>query len=105
MKEKIRRELKNGKTIERVCTEYQISFSELVKLMKGDQYLSGKRSKYGLYIYRNNRGLFVVNKNKVYYGMYKSLEDAVKVKNFFLYHGWNKRRLDEVCEKLGVERC
>lgn len=102
---KIRRELKNGKTIERVCTEYKISFKKLVELMLADQYQQDQKSIYGLYIHRNSKGRFVIQRKGNYYGTYKTWYDAFRVRNYFMRCGWDKDRLDEVCEQVGVERC
>lgn len=45
-----------------------------------------------------------VKDKDVYYGAYKTLEDAIKVRDYFEEHGWLKNNVDKVCEVVGVER-
>ena len=41
----------------------------------------------------------------VAFGTYKSMEDAVKVRDYCIEHGWKQHSIDEYCRILGVERC
>ena len=102
----IRADLTNGKTINQVCYDYDLSFSELVDLMrKYDNPISpARQSENLLYIMpRNNH--FYIRKAGVHYGTYKSLSDAKKVKRWFQYNGWDKRNIDRACRICGVTRC
>jgi len=40
----------------------------------------------------------------VHFGTYTSLEDAIRVRDYFVENGWNIRELDNVCRMLGVNR-
>jgi len=99
----IRNKLQTEVSIEQVCDDYDLSFNELFKLMKRYDKKFKKCNKPPLYITERN-GQYFLRKNNVYYGSYYSFEDAKKVRDYFIFHGWNKRRLDEVCYKLGVKR-
>ena len=46
-----------------------------------------------------------VNGKQKCFGTYSTLEDAIKVRTPCMEHGWKKRKIDEYCETLGVERC
>lgn len=102
----IRQDLKNGLTIKQVCTKYQLSFKELCENLNNTvpgrpvNPVTGE-----MYITPCSIGDVVLSKNNVHYGQYSSIDDAVKVRDYFIFHGWSKRRLDEVCELLGVVRC
>ena len=44
-------------------------------------------------------------KNKtVVFGTYKTLEDAVKVRDYCIKHGWYINCLDSYCKRVGVKR-
>ena len=102
--DEIRVKLQTGINIEQVCDDYGLSFNELFNLMKNnDKHILKCNSKPPLYIIERD-GQYLIRKNNVYYGSYYSFEDAKKVRDYFIFHGWNKRRLDEVCWKLGVKR-
>lgn len=104
--QELRSKLQSGMTIEEVCTEYQISFKDLVDLLKCDQYRTTNKPvvKGRLYI-TEHYGYYIVRKAGVYYGMYRTLSDAKKVRDWFITHRWDKNKVDVVCRILGVERC
>ena len=47
----------------------------------------------------------LLRKNKVYYASFKNIEDARRVRDWFITHGWNKLNIDKACKACGVERC
>ena len=108
----LRTKLKNGSSIESVCKEYNLTFNELFKLLKKDNEIprgpnpESSFSTGELYISKRpkGKGKYFLRKNDVFYGSYKSLEDAKKVRDYFIMHRWDKRKLDEVCRKVGVKR-
>ena len=114
MKEKIRNDLKNGSTISEVCEKYHLTFKGLLKVFKQDfnsytrpHNVGGRRTSATgeRYIYQKNAGnTFWIQKGGQYYGYYKSLTDAVAVRNGLIINNWDKNELDTICQKLGVKR-
>ncbi len=39
------------------------------------------------------------------FGSYSSLEDAIKLRDYCMEHGWKQRKVDKYCEILGIKRC
>lgn len=105
MNREIRSRLRNGETIEKICKEYHLTLAELMDLMKYREYPSQKTKKSKELLYITERdGQYLLCKGNTYYGTYYSLEDAKKVRDYFIFSRWNKRKIDWVCEKVGVER-
>ena len=106
--EEIRSKLKSGKTINDICTEYQITFGDLVHLMKNGYTQTvhdrHRQTRGRLYIEERD-GKFHLRKAGVHYGTYRTLKDAQKVRDFFMFDRWDKRKIDTVCRLVGVERC
>ena len=50
-----------------------------------------------------NQGKYLVRKNDVYYGRYKTLKEAMRIRDYMEKHGWNKKELQNIQEKLGVK--
>ena len=101
--EVIRSRLKSGDTIDEVCREYHLTFEELVCRLHRQP--SGSRISRCSELYITViDGRYVLRKNNVYYGSYSSLGDAKRVRDYFILHRWDKRKIDEVCEKVGVKR-
>ena len=42
------------------------------------------------------------NRKLVYFGKYKTEKDAIKVRDYFMEHGWDKTQLTRVCRLLNV---
>ena len=57
-----------------------------------------------LYVHYRHKRYVVVKEGKEY-GSYETLEDAIKVRDYFIYNGWYHKRLDSVCKELGIKRC
>ena len=107
MKTEIRTQLQNGSTIETICEKYKLTFHDLWDIFKNDAQGQGrpKRKTHKKHLYITERdGKYFIRKSNVFYGTYHSLEDAVKVRDYFIYHRWDKRNVDKVCRELGVER-
>ena len=110
MSKEIRSRMLNGDTIDTICHDYHLSFSELVQLMSrlGKQKYTDIPSKFRtghLYITYSSSGRYVLRHKRTYYGSYESLEDAVKVRDWFIRNGWNKRWINRACRLTGVKRC
>lgn len=108
-KEQIQRELRNGVSIAEVCTRHNVSLLALFNELKAEQeYTYSPKARYSntgeLYIYRKSNGYYYLRKGGGHYGHYKSMSEAKKVRDYFIYNGWRKHRLDEVCKELGVEQ-
>ena len=97
----IRARLKSGESIEKVCTEYNLTFAELTDMLKYANPIKPK--KLPKYISKRD-GHYFLRKGNTYYGSYRTLEDAKKVRDYFIYGRWDKRKIDEACEKVGVKR-
>ena len=111
-------DLRNGMTIEEACTKHNITFKDACREMPGNwNHPRTTRQNDGVTYYRKhnlpdyitlNRGRYMLRKKIkrkwVYFGRYKSLEDAIKVRDYMMEHGWNKHLLNSVCRKLGVEK-
>jgi hypothetical protein len=105
-KKQIRQDLQSGKTIDTVCREYNLTFTELVGLMQFYTHRPRKshRPKGWLYIARTDNR-YIIRKGDVHYGTYKNLRDAQKIRDWMQRHGWDKSQLDIACDWCGVERC
>ena len=107
---KIRSQLQSGMTIDQVCHEHQITFPELLRLMSklGNEKKNKKefhsRPTGQLYI-SEHYGKYIIRKNKKHFGTYRSLEDAVRVRDWFMCQRWDKRWVDRACRECGVVRC
>ena len=105
---KIRQQLQKGTTIQEVCTNYNLTFKELVNIFRKDIHTNVNKERverFYIYPYRDsNRELWTIQKNKRYFGLYSTLDDAIKVRDCLIKRGWNKKELDCICQKLGVTR-
>lgn len=100
----IRSKLQQGKTINEVCKEYQLTFKQLFRMLNGGVVgASVSPTTEALYITKSGER-YVLIKNGTYYGTYYCLEDAIKVRDYFIYNGWRKDKLDKVCTELDVVR-
>ena len=103
--ETIRNQLRNGKTIDEVCTEHQLTFKQLIKIMKTYDNPLRTSGKGMAYLYRMPNGHYTITKKSTHYGTYKTLRDAQKIRDWMVRHGWSKKQLDLACDWCGVERC
>lgn len=109
-----RKDLRDGLTIAEACTKHNITFKYAVDNMERP-YTKNRKPNYNckgsrrvsLYIYRLGTGFTIyksLNCKSHNFGTYRTLEDAMKVRDYFLENGWNVKEVDNVCEKLGVIR-
>lgn len=108
-KKTIQKDLKKGLSIQEVCTNYNLTFKELVNIFFKEAYVSVNKvqrtKRFYIYPYRNSdRELWSIQKNNMYFGLYSTLDDAIKVRDCLIKRGWNKKELDCICQKLGVKR-
>ena len=103
----IRIQLQNGKTIQQVCQENQLTLADLMGLFMhyDTQPRKAHRTRKGTYIYKHSSGRYIIYCNHDYYGTYKTFNDARRVRDVLIENGWNKDLLDTICERLGVKRC
>ena len=98
----IRSKLQQGKTINEVCKEYQLTFQQLFRMLNGGVVgASVSPTTEALYLTKSGER-YVLRKDDKHYGTYYSLEDAIKVRDYFIYNGWRKDKEDKVCDELGV---
>lgn len=50
-----------------------------------------------------NRGYYLLRKDKIYYGRYRTLEQAKYVKKRLVEEKWNKDKLNEIRDEINIE--
>lgn len=100
----IRDELANGKSIEEVCKENQLTFQEVYELMMN---LNGRKTPNGTgepHIVKGDKR-FVLRKWGIgYIASFKRLKDAVRVRDELIKQDWDVSQLDDICNWLGIRR-
>ena len=102
----IREALRSGDSIDQVCHDYNLTFHELLQRMSS--YGSGiKHSmKYtGERYIMKHHGNYVIRKGKKYFGTYRSLSDAITIRDWFMGHRWDRRWVDRACRECNIQRC
>ena len=100
-------ELRQGSTIEHVCRNHGLSFMELFMMCDSENRKDNHEKELTtgeLYISKKGKDYFVLRKGQVYYGAFYSLDDARKVRDYFIFNRWDKRKVDSVCDIVGVVR-
>ena len=103
----IRQELLQGSSIENVCLNHGLSFKDLFLLCDRENRKENHEKELTtgeLYISKKGKDYFVLSKGQVYYGAFYSLDDARKVRDYFIFNRWDKRKVDSVCDIVGVVR-
>ena len=106
----MREKLQKGYTIQQVCQEYNIPFNQLLRKMsrldknKRNKEPAPWRATGEMYINQRPSGYYVVRRNKKHFGTFNTLADAVKVRDWFITHRWDKRWVDRACNECGVVR-
>ena len=102
----IRKELQSGVSIAEVCTKYDLTFKDLCHMFHG--YVQ-KRRKLDLPMYiclrSDEKGYMIrrrVNGKVKYFGCYDTIDDAIKVRDYLIKHGWYQKRVPRIREELGV---
>ena len=106
----IRKDLRNGMSIETVCNKYNITFKKLCETFHGYKRKPQKNhktttpAKYIAHI--NNRYTIRKNINSKtrIFGTYDRLEDAIIMRDALEEDGWHQTHVDKLCEELGVKR-
>jgi hypothetical protein len=103
--------LRNGMGLWEALKEYNLTLKEAMGRM--DKPITKVKprkvvfSTMGPYVYRRDNYYIVQKRMKsktVNFGTYNNLDDAKKVRDYYLEHGWNRNTLNKVCRELGVER-
>lgn len=108
-------DLRDGMTISDALQKHQVTFKEAVDSMPrplGYASETYKKNSYNTnqrYIKRTLQGHYYVRKQirgkTRMFGTYKTLEDAIKIRNHCEKHGWKEHSIDQYCKELGIERC
>ena len=87
---------------------FQLGAEEGYMFRRRGSYVIGKghfSSTGQLYISTRDGKYYIRNKGR-WFGTYKSLDDAVKVRDWFILNGrWDKRWVNRACRECNVERC
>ena len=108
----VRNELRNGESIDETLRKHNLTLKDAVKNMEKSNTKPMKRIPLSVnidskHIYKV--GNYYVIQKSVHgrshnFGTYNSLEDAERVRDYFLENGWRHGLIDEVCGLVGVER-
>lgn len=99
----IREALRNGDSINQVCHDYNITFPELLKKMSS--YGSGKThtmTHTGERYIMKHRETYVIRKNNKYFGTYRTLSDAVVIRDWLMSHRWDKCWVNRACRECNI---
>ena len=106
-------DLRNGMNISEACTKHNVSLAYAMenmpkKLTKPRKKPKGRAPSTGEKYIQFRHGKYFLRKNvrrkMRCFGTYNTLEDAVKVRDYCMEHGWKVKSIDEYCRVLGVER-
>ena len=50
-----------------------------------------------------NQGYYMIRKDKIYYGRYKTLDEAKYVKARLIEEGWDKKKLDSIRDEINIK--
>lgn len=108
----LREDMKSYMTIEEVLEKHGITFQEAIKLLSKKQKRKPKRKSKRPYrktgekyiSYYCNRYVIrkSVNGRLLGFGGYSTLEDAVKMRDYLMEHGWYQARVEAIRKRLGV---
>ena len=99
-------------SIEEVCKKHNLSFKELVYLSATN--LPRKKPKkykktsnqpdeeYISYTYEKYQIRKTIDGNLRHFGTYDTLEDAIKMRDYLMEHGWYTTRVKAIRRRLGV---
>ena len=105
-------DLNNGMTITEALQKHKITLDKAFHICKNTN--NNPKRRYQRvqatgekYISMNQHGYLLrktIDGDTKYMGRYDTLEDARKVRDYCEVYGWHTRRLDYICECVGVER-
>ena len=99
-------DLQNGMTIEEALQKHELTFREAVEQMPRPK-LHDKSSTGERYITHNRYGYHVrkkVNGKTRHFGVYPTLKEAVRVRDYCIKYGWHWRQLKSIQKKCGVKQ-
>lgn len=114
---RFQQDLRNGMTISDALQKHQVTFKEAVDSMPRP--MSNKQGKLRTHKkgYYNTNQRYIGGRSGHYYlrkqvrgktrmfGTYKTIEDAVRMREHCEKHGWKERSIDQYCKELGITRC
>ena len=106
----IRKDLRNGKTIEQVCNTYNITFKKLCETFHGYKRKPQTNkptttpTRYISIIHGHHCIRKKINGKTRIFGTYNTLEDAIIIRDALEEDGWHQTHVDQLCEELGVKR-
>ena len=106
--QKFQDDLQKGMTIEEACRKHGMSLQEAFTKMPRTLGKKPSTSTGEKYITKHGGNYLVRKYIKGHYrsfGNYKSLQEAILVRDYCVQHGWEQDQLDEYCQILNVERC
>ena len=105
----IQEDLRNGNSIDETLKKHNTNLMQVFKKLHGYHKNSNKTRPVTPSHYIQQQGdTFAVRKSvngkTKLFGMYDSLEDAIKVREALKDDGWHQRHVDRICEELGIVR-
>jgi len=100
----ITRDLQNGMGLEECLIKHN---TNLKTLMTNPYTFTKELNDETKYIEKSGRKWYVkrrVNGKTKYYGYYRCLEDAQRVRDRIIELDWKQSKVDSVCKELGIER-
>lgn len=103
MKELIKKELREGATIEETCQKHKLSFKELCNMLitsKGRETPVDPEEDY-IFVVGNRYGVCnIINDTNVYFGTYINLIDAISARNELVNKNWEVNPDDYLGDKF-----
>ena len=108
-------DLQQGMSISETCTKYGLTFKYLCDNMARPLTRKPERKRkkkepaltVSLYIQKKSDYYYLhkqVDGKYRTFGVYNSLEDAERMRDYCMEHGWKQRSIDEYCRILGITR-
>ena len=103
---KITEDLRNGMGLEECLIKHETNLKTLFHRVYPDEIRCDPKWKY---IEKKGANYYIKkkkyrSKSTYYYGIYRTLEDAQKVRDELIFCGWKQNKVDSICKKVGVER-
>lgn len=111
------KDLQAGMSIQKACEKHQVTFKYACDALLKQGVKKKKPKKPRKKITKSTGELYIQQRNDHFYlrklirgkirmfGTYKSLEDAVRMREYCNENGWKQKSIDKYCEILGIERC
>lgn len=111
----VREDLQQGMSIKEVLLKYELTFHQLFNMLhhtpKDDgrkkrkrrppemDYITKPKTKKKCYLIQKR-----VNGEYLRFGVYRTKNDAIKVRDALIEDRWNQHHVDKICQEVGVER-